>query len=218
MKEVKAARPDAVLLVGLTEQNGGRLTQEKAAVVGINGVEQPTLARLTSNRPTLGLLTIASRSHGAARKAPGCATLSRCGRAGRSPSSVGARPGRRSVARLLDVTCEDELQRRPRRPQRWVRSSRCSRWPVRLRRPPRARSTPAGRRSPSKLWCSSRMRERAAVELRPRASEGNAKRMRRLPRRRCRADSAPVEQLAADNSHTARSGRRLGCSPWRAHN
>ena len=36
MEEVKAARPNAVLLAGLTEQNGGRLIQEKVAIVGIN--------------------------------------------------------------------------------------------------------------------------------------------------------------------------------------
>jgi branched-chain amino acid transport system substrate-binding protein len=36
MEEVKAARPDAVLLAGLTEQNGGRLIQEKVAIVGVN--------------------------------------------------------------------------------------------------------------------------------------------------------------------------------------
>jgi len=36
METVRAARPDAVLLAGLTEQNGGRLIQEKAAIVGAN--------------------------------------------------------------------------------------------------------------------------------------------------------------------------------------
>ena len=36
MEKVKASRPDAVLLAGLTEQNGGRLIQEKVAIVGIN--------------------------------------------------------------------------------------------------------------------------------------------------------------------------------------
>jgi branched-chain amino acid transport system substrate-binding protein len=36
MEKVRAARPDAVLLAGLTEQNGGRLIQEKAAIVGTN--------------------------------------------------------------------------------------------------------------------------------------------------------------------------------------
>jgi branched-chain amino acid transport system substrate-binding protein len=36
METVRAARPDAVLLAGLTEQNGGRLIQEKAAIVGTN--------------------------------------------------------------------------------------------------------------------------------------------------------------------------------------
>ena len=36
MEKVKAAKPDAVLLAGLTEQNGGRLIQEKAAIVGTN--------------------------------------------------------------------------------------------------------------------------------------------------------------------------------------
>ena len=36
MEKVKSARPGAVLLAGLTEQNGGRLIQEKVAIVGIN--------------------------------------------------------------------------------------------------------------------------------------------------------------------------------------
>ena len=36
MEKVKRAKPDAVLLAGLTEQNGGRLIQEKAAIVGTN--------------------------------------------------------------------------------------------------------------------------------------------------------------------------------------
>jgi branched-chain amino acid transport system substrate-binding protein len=36
MERVRAARPDAVLLAGLTEQNGGRLIQEKVAIVGTN--------------------------------------------------------------------------------------------------------------------------------------------------------------------------------------
>ena len=36
MAKVKAAKPDAVLLAGLTEHNGGRLIQDKAAIVGSN--------------------------------------------------------------------------------------------------------------------------------------------------------------------------------------
>jgi len=36
MEKVRAAKPRAVLLAGLTEQNGGRLIQEKVAVVGTN--------------------------------------------------------------------------------------------------------------------------------------------------------------------------------------
>jgi branched-chain amino acid transport system substrate-binding protein len=36
MEKVKSARPEAVLLAGLTEQNGGRLVQEKVAIVGTN--------------------------------------------------------------------------------------------------------------------------------------------------------------------------------------
>jgi branched-chain amino acid transport system substrate-binding protein len=36
MERVKAAKPDAVLLAGLTEQNGGRLIKDKVAVVGDN--------------------------------------------------------------------------------------------------------------------------------------------------------------------------------------
>jgi len=36
MEGVKAAKPDAVLLAGLTEQNGGRLIKDKVAVVGDN--------------------------------------------------------------------------------------------------------------------------------------------------------------------------------------
>jgi len=36
MEEVDSKRPDAVLLAGLTEQNGGRLIQDKVAIVGTN--------------------------------------------------------------------------------------------------------------------------------------------------------------------------------------
>jgi branched-chain amino acid transport system substrate-binding protein len=36
MRQVKGARPDAILLAGLTEQNGGRLIKDKVAVVGDN--------------------------------------------------------------------------------------------------------------------------------------------------------------------------------------
>ena len=36
MEKVRSAKPDAVLLAGLTEQNGGRLIQEKVAIVGSN--------------------------------------------------------------------------------------------------------------------------------------------------------------------------------------
>jgi len=36
MEAVESTRPDALLLAGLTEQNGGRLIQEKVAIVGTN--------------------------------------------------------------------------------------------------------------------------------------------------------------------------------------
>jgi branched-chain amino acid transport system substrate-binding protein len=37
MKSVAASSPDAVLLAGLTEENGGRLIKDKVAVLGANG-------------------------------------------------------------------------------------------------------------------------------------------------------------------------------------
>ncbi|HEY2335193.1 MAG TPA: ABC transporter substrate-binding protein [Solirubrobacterales bacterium] len=125
MRKVAATSPDAVLLAGLTEQNGGRLIKDKVATMGPNQ-RQGEAARARRLRPAIDDRAVrhGGEGHVRQRSGTGAAEPRRTGQeARRRTAEGGQRPGRTVCALRRPggerVARRDLARRGTRRGDRW---------------------------------------------------------------------------------------------------